>query len=99
MVSAQLPVTSTKHLMAISPKLLLCNASLVHQNAHVNYSGRASQAIAQGRDLLASELGDLYVCTTCGETREGTLIGACPVCDTVPEAHKQFLVIEAMGTL
>ena len=61
--------------------------------------GRAAQAIAQGRDLLANELGDLYVCTTCGETREGTLIGACPICDTVPEAHKQFLVIEAMGTL
>ncbi len=61
--------------------------------------GRAAQAIAQGRDLLASELGDLYVCTTCGETIEGALIGACPICDTVPEAHKQFLVIEAMGIL
>lgn len=61
--------------------------------------GRAAQAIAQNRDLLASEIGDLYVCTTCGETREGALIGACPICGTVPEAHKQFLAIEAMGTL
>ncbi|MEY2845600.1 MAG: hypothetical protein RL076_1146 [Chloroflexota bacterium] len=61
--------------------------------------GRAARAIAQNRDLLADEIGDLYVCTTCGETREGVLAGACAVCDTVPEAHKAFLAIETMGTL
>ncbi len=61
--------------------------------------GRAAKAIAERRDLNATELGDLYVCVTCGETREGTLHGACPTCGTVPEAHRAFLASEAMGTL
>ena len=60
---------------------------------------RAQRAVAEGRDLRASELGDLFVCTTCGEIREGALEGACPRCGTVPEAHKAFRAIEAMGTL
>jgi len=61
--------------------------------------GRAAHAIAERRDMNANELGDLFVCITCGETREGELVGACPVCGAVPEAHKRFLAIEAMGTL
>ena len=61
--------------------------------------GRAATALAQHRDLYANEIGDLFVCTTCGETREGELIGACPQCGAVPESHKRFLAIEAMGTL
>ena len=61
--------------------------------------GRAAKAMSLGRDLLASELGGLYVCTTCGETREGACVGACAVCGAVPEAHRQYLAIEAMGTL
>ncbi len=61
--------------------------------------GRAAHAIAERRDMNATELGDLYVCVTCGETREGELVGACPGCGAVPESHKRFLAIEAMGTL
>ncbi|MFN9109501.1 MAG: rubredoxin-type Fe(Cys)4 protein, partial [Bacteroidota bacterium] len=61
--------------------------------------GRAATALAQHRDLYADELGDLFVCTTCGDTREGELVGACPQCGAVPESHKRFLAIEAMGTL
>lgn len=60
---------------------------------------RAQRAAGEGRDLRASELGDLFVCTTCGELQEGELSGACPQCGTVAEAHRAFRAIEAMGTL
>lgn len=60
---------------------------------------RAQRAISEERDLRASELGDLFVCTTCGEICEGKIEGACRNCGTVPEAHRAFRAIEAMGTL
>jgi rubrerythrin len=59
---------------------------------------RAQVALAEERDLYAHELGDIYVCTICGFMREGELRGACPQCGTVPEAHRAFRAIEAMGT-
>ena len=60
---------------------------------------RAQRALKENRDLRADEIGDIFVCSTCGALREGQLIGACPVCGTVPEAHKAFRAIEAMGML
>jgi rubrerythrin len=60
---------------------------------------RAQRALKENRDLRADEIGDIYVCSTCGELREGQLVGACPNCGTVPEAHKPFRAIEAMGVL
>lgn len=60
---------------------------------------RARRAISEGRDLRADELGDIYVCATCGELREGLFAEACAKCGTVPEAHRAFKSIEAMGTL
>jgi rubrerythrin len=60
---------------------------------------RARRAIGENRDLRADELGDIYVCSTCGYLREGQLSGACPNCRSVPEAHKAFRAIEGMGTL
>ncbi|HEX9373722.1 MAG TPA: DinB family protein [Roseiflexaceae bacterium] len=60
---------------------------------------RAQRAINENRDLRADEIGDLYVCSRCGYLREGQLNGACPICGTVPEAHKAFRAIEAMGVL
>lgn len=60
---------------------------------------RAHSAINENRDLRADEIGDIFVCMTCGELREGPLVGACPVCGTVPEAHKVFRAIETMGVL
>jgi rubrerythrin len=60
---------------------------------------RASRACNEHRDLRADELGDLFVCSTCGEIREGKLEGACARCGAVPEAHKAFKAIDAMGTL
>jgi rubrerythrin len=60
---------------------------------------RALNAASENRDLRADEIGDIYVCATCGELREGQIVGACPDCGSVPEAHKAFRAIEAMGTL
>lgn len=60
---------------------------------------RALRAIGENRDLRADELGDIYVCSTCGFVREGQISGACPNCGSVCEAHKPFRAIEAMGVL
>lgn len=60
---------------------------------------RAQHALNENRDLRANEIGDLYVCGKCGYLREGKIHGACPECDTVPEAHKAFRAIDSMGTL
>jgi rubrerythrin len=60
---------------------------------------RALNALGENRDLRADEIGDIYVCSTCGELREGHIVGACPVSGSVPEAHKAFRAIEAMGVL
>jgi rubrerythrin len=60
---------------------------------------RALQAVQENRDLRADELGDIFVCSTCGTIREGQIASACPNCGTVPEAHKAFRAIEAMGVL
>jgi rubrerythrin len=60
---------------------------------------RALSASSENRDLRADEIGDIFVCATCGELREGQIVGACTVCGSVPEAHKAFRAIEAMGTL
>jgi rubrerythrin len=60
---------------------------------------RALHAIRESRDLRADELSDIYVCSTCGFMREGQISGACPNCGSVPEAHKPFRAIEAMGVL
>lgn len=60
---------------------------------------RAQRAINENRDLRADEIGDIYICSTCGELREGQLVGVCPVCGTVPEAHKAFRAIDTMGVL
>lgn len=60
---------------------------------------RAQRAIREGRDLRADEIGDIYVCSTCGTLREGQIASACENCGTVPEAHKSFRALEAMGVL
>lgn len=60
--------------------------------------GRAAHALAEGRDLLASELGDLFVCTGCGELMEGAP-DVCAICGTVREGFHSFRAAEAMGAL
>lgn len=60
--------------------------------------GRAARALAENRDLTANELGDLYVCETCGEMMEGAAPVVCPVCGTVHEGFLVFRAAEAMGS-
>jgi rubrerythrin len=59
---------------------------------------RAARALAEGRDLTAEEIGDLYVCSTCGELVEGVPT-ICPTCGTVREGFLSFRAAEAMGIL
>lgn len=59
---------------------------------------RASQALSEGRDLRFDELGDLYICTTCGELYEGTSLEACQICGTVREGFLPFTNNDIMGT-
>jgi rubrerythrin len=61
--------------------------------------GRAARALGEGRDLGADELGDLFVCGTCGELMEGAPSGVCAVCGTVREGFLSFRAAEGMGTL
>ncbi|MCU0494166.1 MAG: DinB family protein [Chloroflexaceae bacterium] len=60
---------------------------------------RAARALADNRDLRADELGDLYVCGSCGEMMEGTPPTVCRVCGTVVEGFLPFRAAEAMGTM
>lgn len=60
---------------------------------------RAAQALGEGRDLTAAELGDLGVCSSCGDLVEGVPPAACPSCGTVREGFLLFRAAEAMGTL
>jgi rubrerythrin len=60
---------------------------------------RAARALAESRDLVAEELGDLGVCSSCGELFEGVPPAACPSCGTVREGFVLFRAAEAMGTL
>ena len=59
---------------------------------------RAARALAENRDLVAEELGDLYVCSTCGELMEGAP-AVCATCGTVREGFFAFRAAESMGTL
>lgn len=59
---------------------------------------RAAHALAEARDLTADELGDLFVCATCGELMEGAPV-ECPTCGTVREGFLSYRTAEAMGTL
>jgi rubrerythrin len=60
--------------------------------------GRAVLALAEERDLRADELGDLYVCGSCGEMFEGMGPEICSVCGTVREGFLAFTAAESMGT-
>lgn len=58
---------------------------------------RAARALTEGRDLVAEELGDLYVCGSCGELMEGGPPAVCPTCGTVREGFINFRAAESMG--
>ncbi|WP_322488084.1 DinB family protein [Chloroflexus sp.] len=60
---------------------------------------RAARALADGRDLTYTELGDLFVCSTCGRLMEGDPPAFCPECGTVREGFLEFRIVDGMGTL
>ncbi|MDN5273987.1 DinB family protein [Chloroflexus sp. MS-CIW-1] len=60
---------------------------------------RAVRALAAGRDLTYTELGDLFVCSTCGHLMEGDPPPFCPECGTVREGFLSFRIVDGMGTL
>ncbi|MEI7644645.1 MAG: DinB family protein [Chloroflexales bacterium] len=60
---------------------------------------RATRALAEGRDLNADEIGDLYVCSICGELLEGDPPDVCFTCGTVREGFLPFRAAESMGNL
>jgi rubrerythrin len=60
---------------------------------------RAAHALAEGRDLNAEEIGDLAVCSSCGELMEGETPAVCATCGTVREGFLLFRAAESMGTL
>lgn len=60
---------------------------------------RAVCALTENRDLTAEEMGDLGVCSNCGELVEGIPPDVCTICGTVREGFLLFTIAEAMGTL
>ncbi|EFO80989.1 Rubredoxin-type Fe(Cys)4 protein [Oscillochloris trichoides DG-6] len=58
---------------------------------------RATRALAEQRDLTAEEIGDLGVCSNCGEMIEGDLPDVCAICGTVREGFIRFSAAESMG--
>lgn len=85
-------------LQTLEPKVMLDDRVTGTTPLALSLLQRAQRALAESRDLRADELGDIFVCSICGYVREGALVGACPECGTVPEGHRPFRVIEAMGT-
>ena len=47
------------------------------EKIHADFYEKAQQAVSQGKDV---EVGDLYVCTHCGYTVEGSAPDKCPFC-------------------
>ncbi|MGQ9480297.1 DinB family protein [Chloroflexus sp.] len=60
---------------------------------------RAARALAAGRDLIYTELGDLFVCSMCGQLMEGDPPPFCSICGTVREGFLDFRIVDCMGTL
>ena len=52
--------------------------------------GRAAQAMTQNRDLLASELGDLYVCTPVAKPAKGRWLAHAPSATLFPKPTNSF---------
>ncbi len=60
---------------------------------------RAARALAAGRDLTYREMGDLFVCSACGNLMEGDPPAFCADCGTVREGFLSFRIVDGMGTL
>lgn len=63
------------------------NFAVEAEKIHAALFSEAREAIKMGRDL---EIGDIYICPTCGHTAVGKAPERCPVCGVVGENFKKF---------
>jgi len=61
--------------------------ALEAEKVHAKVYGEAKQAIEASRDMAAV---DIWVCTMCGFTMEGTPPDECPVCGTPKDKFRKF---------
>lgn len=57
------------------------------EKTHGNFYEKALETTQQSKDL---ELGDLYICSTCGYTVEGSVPDKCPVCGKGKEQFRRI---------
>lgn len=92
------PVNIERALSGLEPETIATGPVTGTGSLSRELMGRAAHALAEGRDLVAAELGDLFVCGTCGELMEGGPPATCVECGTVREGFLSFRAAEAMGT-
>lgn len=61
--------------------------ALESEKVHAQMYSKAKQAIEGGKDV---QVGDVYVCSKCGYTVEGSAPDECPVCRAKREAFKKY---------
>jgi len=61
--------------------------ALEAEKIHAQMYAKAKQAIEGGKD---AQVGDVYVCSKCGYTVEGSAPDECPVCRAKREAFKKY---------
>jgi rubrerythrin len=61
--------------------------ALEAEKVHAGMYERARQAVLSDKDL---EIGDIYICGTCGWTVEGEPPVKCPVCGAARAKFKEF---------
>jgi len=61
--------------------------ALEAEKVHAKVYGEAKQAIEASKDMAAV---DIWVCTMCGFTMEGTPPDECPVCGTPKDKFRKF---------
>ena len=61
--------------------------ALEAEKVHVGMYEKAKEAVAAGKDI---QVGDIYICPTCGYTMEGTAPDKCPICGARKDTFKKF---------
>ena len=61
--------------------------ALESEKVHAALYGAAKRAVEDGRDIAAA---DIWVCSACGFTAEGTAPDVCPVCGAKHESFRKF---------
>ena len=61
--------------------------ALEAEKIHAKLYARAKDAAASGKDL---SIGDIFICSVCGHTTEGSAPDTCPVCGAKKEKFRKF---------